>query len=208
MGTIVDTSKIIMAGMKRSRGKDTLDDQAGSSKQTKLSDHKDMEEKYTFFFGIKSPFSQFYPAMFSVDGQTYNCAEQYMMHQKARTFNDTEMAKQIMDTDDPKKQKSFGRQVKNFDASIWTNKSRDIVKAGNMAKFSQNKTLLEALLATDGTILVEAAPRDRLWGIGLGANNPKALKKANWRGKNWLGYALTDVREQLIKKDPEDSKVT
>lgn len=40
-------------------------------------------EKFTFFFGAESPFSQWHSAMFSVDGVEYNCAEQYMMHQKA-----------------------------------------------------------------------------------------------------------------------------
>ena len=41
------------------------------------------DEKFTFFFGAKSPFSQWHPAVFTVDGVEYNCAEQYMMHQKA-----------------------------------------------------------------------------------------------------------------------------
>ena len=41
------------------------------------------EEKYTFFYGNKSPFSQFHPCKFIIDGTSYSCAEQYMMHQKA-----------------------------------------------------------------------------------------------------------------------------
>jgi predicted NAD-dependent protein-ADP-ribosyltransferase YbiA (DUF1768 family) len=40
-------------------------------------------EKFTFFFGRDCVFSQWYPAEFEVDGVEYNCAEQYMMHQKA-----------------------------------------------------------------------------------------------------------------------------
>ena len=43
----------------------------------------DSGEKFTFFFGPSTPFSQWHPAEFVVDGQKYNCAEQYMMHQKA-----------------------------------------------------------------------------------------------------------------------------
>ena len=54
-------------------------------------------------------------------------------------------------------------------------------------------------------MLVEAAPRDRLWGIGLGRNNPKALRKATWRGKNWLGYILTEVRDELMEKEKTQS---
>lgn len=40
-------------------------------------------EKFTFFFGAESPFSQWHPATFTVDDVEYNCAEQYMMHRKA-----------------------------------------------------------------------------------------------------------------------------
>ena len=43
-------------------------------------------EKYTLFFTGESPFSQWYMGDFTVDGYTYNCAEQYMMHQKAGKF--------------------------------------------------------------------------------------------------------------------------
>jgi predicted NAD-dependent protein-ADP-ribosyltransferase YbiA (DUF1768 family) len=41
------------------------------------------EEKFTFFFGAESPFSQWHHAVFTVDGVEYNCAEQFMMHKKA-----------------------------------------------------------------------------------------------------------------------------
>lgn len=40
-------------------------------------------EKFTFFWRSESAFSQWYPSSFTVDGITYNCAEQYMMRQKA-----------------------------------------------------------------------------------------------------------------------------
>ena len=41
------------------------------------------KETFTFFFGAESPFSQWHPAEFEVEGVVYNCAEQYMMHRKA-----------------------------------------------------------------------------------------------------------------------------
>jgi len=41
-------------------------------------------EKFTFFWQADSLFSQWYGCKFTVDGVEYNCAEQYMMHQKAR----------------------------------------------------------------------------------------------------------------------------
>ena len=66
------------------------------------------------------------------------------------------------------------------------------------AQFSQDPKLKEALFATEGTTMVEAAPRDTIWGIGLGAKNPKARNRKQWRGKNWLGEILTQVREELM----------
>lgn len=40
-------------------------------------------ETFTFFFGKECVFSQWHPAEFRVNEVEYNCAEQYMMHQKA-----------------------------------------------------------------------------------------------------------------------------
>jgi hypothetical protein len=45
------------------------------------------KDDFEFFFGMKSPFSQFHPAKFVVRDVKYNCAEQFMMHQKAGSFS-------------------------------------------------------------------------------------------------------------------------
>ena len=52
--------------------------QAGGNKVT--------GEKFTFFFTADAVFSQWHRAEFLVDGQVYNCAEQYMMHQKGMSL--------------------------------------------------------------------------------------------------------------------------
>ena len=65
-------------------------------------------------------------------------------------------------------------------------------------QFSQVAELKEALLATESTTMVEAAPRDTIWGIGLGAKNPKAMNRQQWRRKNWLGEILTQVRDEIV----------
>lgn len=43
-------------------------------------------EKFTFFFRSESPFSQWHPSEFKVDGVHFNCCEQFMMYQKASTL--------------------------------------------------------------------------------------------------------------------------
>lgn len=52
------------------------------------------------------------------------------------------------------------------------------------AQFSQNEDLRGELVKTRGTTLVEAAPRDTVWGIGLSAKNWKAKHREHWRGHN------------------------
>ena len=67
---------------------------------------------------------------------------------------------------------------------------------GNIAKFEQNANIGEFLKSTGETIWVEAAGRDVIWGIGLGKANEKAQDSRTWRGRNLLGFVLTDVRER------------
>ncbi|MNP56050.1 Swarming motility protein YbiA [compost metagenome] len=121
-----------------------------------------------------------------------------MMHRKAVLFGDEEMAEKILSALTPREQKALGRKVRNFDKSQWEAHCKQFVYEANHAKFTQNPHLLETLLATKGTTLVEASPTDRIWGVGLKAENPKILDRATWRGTNWLGEILTKLREDLL----------
>lgn len=171
--------------------------------------------KYLFFWGhtpakdghiYEACLSQWWPCLFQVDNVEYRCAEQFMMAEKARMFADEEMLAEIMNASHPKEMKAYGRAVKNFDKDLWDARCYDIVKRGNLAKFSQNPELWEFLKNTRQRILVEASPRDQIWGIGMGKSNPDALYPQKWRGTNLLGFALTEVRDILLKKEtiPED----
>jgi len=153
---------------------------------------------FTFFFTEASPFSQWYRCAFTVDGVTFNCAEQFMMHGKARLFDDAETAARILDADHPRTHKALGRKVRDFDDRVWRKHREAIVLAGNRAKFTQNEELRATLVATAGTTLVEASPYDRIWGIGLAAKDPRALDPAQWRGQNLLGVILTRLRDELL----------
>ena len=113
---------------------------------------------------------------------------------KASLFDDEEMLQEILVAPNPK---SLGRKVRNFDKDVWDSNCIEIVKQGNIAKFKQNLAHHDLLKSTAGTILVEAAPRDRIWGIGMGSANKKAQDPLQWRGRNLLGFVLTEVRDSI-----------
>ncbi|WP_339312431.1 NADAR family protein [Paenibacillus sp. FSL k6-2145] len=154
-------------------------------------------EKFTFFWRTESPFSQWHPADFTVNGVHYTSAEQYMMHQKALLFGDQTIADKILKASSASVQKKLGRQVAGFDRTLWEAECQRIVCEGNWAKFTQNEELLTALRATRGTTLVEASPDDRIWGVGLAEEDRRIRNRRTWRGTNWLGEILTRLREDI-----------
>jgi len=159
-----------------------------------------MKEKFTFFWKTESPFSQWYPAVFTVEGLRFNCAEQYMMYRKALLFDDGEMARKILDSGSPRTQKALGKNVRHFVELVWDENCREIVYTGNHAKFTQNPPLKAALFATAGTTLVEASPHDRIWGVGLAEDDSRIHDRKKWRGQNRLGEILARLREDLMKQ--------
>ena len=136
---------------------------------------------------------------FANEGETvlFDNAEQAMMVAKANTFNDYDIIPEMMSTDNPLEIKKLGRKVKNFDKMVWDKVARDIVYKINLAKFNQNTQLRDQLLKTEDSIIVEASPMDRIWGIGLSVKNPKSLDQTQWRGQNLLGKALMQVRDTI-----------
>jgi len=169
-----------------------------------------MTEEIVLFYGHRksrkvtnSCFSQFYQCEFIVDGQRYNCAEQFMMAEKARAFGDEKTLEKILAAKSPANIKALGRRVRPFDAKMWATIAENVVLVGNFAKFAQNKELKDHLMATGDAILAEASPTDRIWGIGLAKSDARASNHKSWKGKNLLGFALMSVREALWRNDDE-----
>lgn len=156
---------------------------------------------FTFFWQPDSPFSQWHPSRFTVEGRDFVCAEQFMMFGKAQLFGDEETAAEILAALHPREHKALGRKVRGFDEGLWRLRRESIVYAGNLAKFTQNPPLREALLATAGTRLAEASPTDLVWGIGFEAHHPDATRPERWRGANLLGEILTRLRDELLEAE-------
>ncbi|MDF2191057.1 NADAR family protein [Paraflavitalea sp. CAU 1676] len=146
----------------------------------------------------KSCLSQWFPASFEVDGVTYLTAEHWMMAHKALLFGDREAFEEVISCIKPAVAKEIGRKVRNFDDATWKEKRYAIVVEGSYHKFSQHEELRQFLLYTGQKIIVEASPRDRIWGIGMGQNNPDAMNPFKWRGGNLLGFALMEARDRLL----------
>jgi len=162
--------------------------------------------KYIFFWGHTQPkdgsidkgcFSQWFPAPFEIDGCVYHTAENYMMAEKARLFEDEATLAKILKTESPSNAKKLGRSVHGFDSEKWDAHRFQIVVKGNVEKFKQNAPLKEYLLKTGDRVIVEASPKDRIWGIGMGQDDPLVHDPENWKGLNLLGYALMEARDLL-----------
>ncbi|MFI1996980.1 NADAR family protein [Actinoplanes sp. NPDC020271] len=165
--------------------------------------------KYVWFWGHTpsrdgevgvSCMSQWSPEGFTLDGVRFATAEHYMMWRKAALFGDTASAERIVAAGHPRDAKTLGGRVTPFDQTTWEENRFGIVVAGNLAKFRQNPSLGAHLAGTGERVLVEASPTDRIWGIGLTRDDPRASDPAQWRGLNLLGFALMEVRARLAAR--------
>nr|XP_022314283.1 uncharacterized protein LOC111118883 isoform X2 [Crassostrea virginica] len=185
--------------------------QYAEEEEEEKQDLPDESHKYEYFWRASSPFSQWYPCEFDIDGRTFNCAEQYMIYQKAVLMEDDEKAEIIMALDNPQEMKELGKQMKDIDSAVWNDRCQEVVE------FSQNEELKQKLFSTYPRTLVVANQNDKFWGIGLNRKDRRAWNKRTWKGKNRLGEILTNVRDKLMesflqsdgtKIDMENLKVT
>ena len=140
-----------------------------------------------------------------------------MMYHKALLFKDAETAAEILANPSPQTARSLGRKVTPFSDETWAANRERIVTEASLAKFgrpvseegfrrgnsdeagelpeAKDGKLRAALLATGEREIVEASPRDRIWGVGFGAKNA-GERRERW-GLNLLGRALMEARSVL-----------
>jgi ribA/ribD-fused uncharacterized protein len=162
--------------------------------------------KYVFFWGHRprragvvdrACFSNWFTAPFTVEGNRYPTAEHYMMAGKAKLFGDDDALARILSASSPGAAKRYGREVRDFNEETWVAERSRIVEEGVRAKFSQHDALGAFLVATKKRVLVEASPKDRIWGVGLAADDERATNPLLWNGLNLLGFALMRARARL-----------
>ena len=163
-------------------------------------------DKFILFYG--SVFSQWAATTFQENGKTFSTAEQYMMYHKAMLMGDTGTANAILDTTHPDEQKALGRKIKPWNQALWDEHKFDIVLQGNLLKFSQvPNAFSELMLYGKGRNFVEASPYDKIWGIGLGENDPDAQDPQKWKGANLLGKVLDEVYQTLYKRIYDEAHI-
>lgn len=146
----------------------------------------------------KGYFSNWFRAEFDYDGHYFINFEQAFMYLKAKLFTDIEIMEKILNNGNPMIYKKLGRCVKPFDSDIFDKNKYQFMIDVVYAKFSQNEYLKRILISTKDAILVEASPKDNIWGIGMDINQPGFKDPSRWQGQNLLGKALMAVRQKLI----------
>lgn len=145
------------------------------------------------------------------DMPDFFCTEQAFMWAKAKYFGDEEIAAEILklqsEGNTPMNCKNLGRQVKGYDDKAWSEVRYDFMYQVNLCKYIYDQKLRQKILNPEfsGKTFVEASPIDKIWGIGLGMETDlKTLdNEKNWKGTNFLGKVLTDVRDYLVKNSFE-----
>lgn len=159
---------------------------------------------YIFFWKIGQPndiYSNWYPAWFVVEGVRYETSEQYIMAKKALLLGDTRAYNKIMGTADPAEAKKYGREAKDYTGKLglWPQVRFDVAFNANFAKFTQNPDLCYEMMESGNAHFAEASPVDKVWGIGLDADNPLAQQQYEWQGNNLQGLVLDAVRYAMRK---------
>jgi ribA/ribD-fused uncharacterized protein len=171
------------------------------------------------FRGQESPFSNFYPAPFLLDGEKWPTTEHYF---QAAKFPGLAQAQKIQCAATPAVAKKLGGSRAAPLRADWETKRNDVMRAAVLAKFRQNPALAATLLATGNRDLVEVnslffllllllffpfffsflrliplflvcfgqhTGRDGYWGDGK-----------NGTGKNMLGKILMETRAILSQE--------
>lgn len=153
-----------------------------------------------FFHKPEEPYgflSNWYFSNIEIDGRSFSSAEQYIMFRKCIILGDDAAAEQVMATNDPAEQQKIARQAKGYNNTVWDGICQVVAMRGLLAKFSQHDDLKKQLLSTGEAYLVECAKSDFRWACGVGLYDDARFDVAKWKGRNILGFALMEVRNQL-----------
>ena len=149
------------------------------------------------FMSEKSPLSNFnmkFPI--HLQGQYYNCNEQFIQSKKAELFGDQLSYDEIMKSDDPRQMKQMGKRIKGYKDAEWKRQSSDIIMECVRNKVYSHKEIQDYLLATGDKIIGEGTP-DPHFGVGIHIGDSRVLNLDEWTGNNIMGKALMETRSEI-----------
>jgi len=135
------------------------------------------------FYRSKHPFSNFYPAPFTVSGTQFPTSEHFF--QAAKFWKtDPAWAEAVRCAPTPYECARMGRDRAHPILPEWDEKYRDpVMRMALLFKFAQHPELMKELLATGSREIIEDSPTDFYWGWG-----------ADHSGQNMLGKMLEERR--------------
>ncbi len=72
------------------------------------------------------------------------------------------------------------------------------MKAGLLAKFSENVHCLKQMDTTNDTVLVESSQYDKFWGVSLAVKDTDLANIQMWKGKNLMGDIFQEIGNELV----------
>eukprot|EP00746_Dinoflagellata_sp_MGD_P089620 gnl/MRDRNA2_/MRDRNA2_35365_c0_seq1.p1 gnl/MRDRNA2_/MRDRNA2_35365_c0~~gnl/MRDRNA2_/MRDRNA2_35365_c0_seq1.p1 ORF type:complete len:586 (+),score=92.45 gnl/MRDRNA2_/MRDRNA2_35365_c0_seq1:93-1850(+) len=157
--------------------------------------------EFSNFYRDAPPFQFVLPEYARRDGlpDTIQCefSEKAIMLAKAGMMGDIEAFHEISEAKFPKDAKDLGRGVRDFDQELWNAHLEKLAFEVVRQKFDSCKKLRAVLLSTGDALLVEAAPNDSIWGVGLRITDDRVYHPSQWCGQNILGYSLMRARSIL-----------
>ena len=105
-------------------------------------------DSHLVFSGDLSPYSNLHRRSFTLNGQIFHSAEQWIQYQKALMFGDSFTANQILQTETPMECKRLSYKINGVDRKKWRNEGYEICYDSVHEKFLRNATPLTLLKLT------------------------------------------------------------
>ena len=157
------------------------------------------DDQYVYFQSEFSPHSSFAKVKFTHKGNPHTSAEQAFCYQKAKGNNMPDLAKSILDTEDPRKCKSMAAVITT--TPQWLNQEKDEMAQIVAVKY-QVPVFRKKMLDTGTKRFVECT-KDKKWGADATLCS-KAIKDKTWHGKNQLGKILDDEKARIVRETEKD----
>ena len=140
------------------------------------------------FYKPTDPFGEFsnfsnHPVV--IDEKEWPTTEHYF---QAKKFSESKYEEEIRKLKTPMEAKISGSDRKKPLRRDWEEVKNDVMYTALSAKFNQHQELMQLLISTGDSYLVEHTRNDRYWGDG-----------GDGKGRNMLGRLLMKLRDELSK---------